>query len=63
MKVILDTDTVIAAGQIRRIKRHAHLVEPQERVTLLSDPDDDKFLELAKTGNVPGDYVVLRIGP
>ena len=42
--------------QIRRIKRHAYLVEPQERVTLLSDPDDDKFLELARA--VDADYLI-----
>jgi len=53
--------------QIRRIKRHAHLVEPQERVTLLSDPDDDKLLELARA--IDADYLSpviskpLRISP
>ena len=34
--------------QFRRVKRHARSVVPRESVTILSDPDDDKFLELAK---------------
>ncbi|OGG46011.1 MAG: putative toxin-antitoxin system toxin component, PIN family [Candidatus Handelsmanbacteria bacterium RIFCSPLOWO2_12_FULL_64_10] len=42
--------------QIRRVRRNARLVEPREMVTILSDPDDNKFLELAQAVNA--DYLI-----
>ena len=42
--------------QVRRVKRHALLVQPRKKVTLLSDPEDDKFLELALA--VEADFLI-----
>ena len=42
--------------QVRRVKRHAHRVDPRTTVQVLSDPDDDKFLALAR--EVGADYLV-----
>lgn len=42
--------------QIRRIKRNATSIEPKTMIQLLSDPDDDKFLELAR--EIDADYLI-----
>ena len=42
--------------QVRRVKRHAYCAKPSTTVQVLSDPDDDKFLALAR--EVEADYLV-----
>ncbi|MFT5366651.1 MAG: putative PIN family toxin of toxin-antitoxin system [Candidatus Latescibacterota bacterium] len=42
--------------QIRRVMRNATRVVPRTTICLLSDPDDDKFLELAH--EIDADYLI-----
>lgn len=42
--------------QIRRIKRNATSIKPKTTIQLLSDPDDDKFLELAR--EIDANYLI-----
>ena len=42
--------------QIRRVKRNAISIEPTTTIRLLSDPDDNKFLGLAR--EIEADYVI-----
>lgn len=42
--------------QVRRVKRNAEYTIPQTNIEFLSDPDDDKFLELAR--EIDADYLI-----
>ncbi len=52
---------------LSRIKQHSVFVTPEEKISICRDPKDNKFLELAVTGNatciITGDKDLLVLNP